>query len=191
MSVAGVGRSWTATTPLPVLQYFGVAITPSTSSSPTNFTAPGGADTGFSFRIQNLGNGADSFEIRLENIGELQASGISVFIPTPVTVPSKVTANVNGNITIPATLTSGNFTLAIVALSTGAAAKGETLTTSGEKHMRVVPPEDGGNGGGGGGGGGGTDQNGSGFLPGASAAMAVAATAGAAVMATWRRLRRP
>jgi hypothetical protein len=189
VSVApGVGRSWTASTPIPIVQYYGVAVTPSTSSSPANFSAEGGAQTPFSLRVQNIGNGRDTFELRVDNLGELQAAGISVYLPSPVTVPAKVTANVNGNVSVPASLNSGNFTLAISAFSTGAAAKGETVTAAGAKTMRVVPPADGGGGGGPGGGGNNTTKPG-GFLPGPGAGVAAVSVGVAA--ACWRRLRRP
>lgn len=183
----GIGKSWTASTGIPIVQYYGVAITPSTSTSPANFSAQAGADSGFQFRLQNLGNGRDSFEIHVDNIAELQASGMSVYLPTPVSVPAKVTANVNGNISIPASAVPANFSMTISALSTGAAAKGQTIVTSGEKHLRVTPHDD--TGGGGDGGGTNTTKP-KGFLPGPGAWGAVVAGAAAALIAR-RRLTRP
>jgi methionine-rich copper-binding protein CopC len=188
VSVSGVGKSWTASTPIPIAQYFGVAITPWTSSSAVNFSAHAGGETPFAFRIQNLGNGPDSFDLHVDNIAELQAAGVSVYMPTPVNVPAKVTANVNGNVSVPASLTTGNYTLSFSALSSGAAAKGVSVTSAGAKRIQMLPPDETG-------GGGGSTQNNTtkpkGFLPGPDAAAAVSATAAAAALVSWRRLRRP
>jgi len=185
----GIGKVWSASAPIPIVQYFGVALTPYTSSSAANFTAHAGADTGFAFRIQNLGNGRDSFDLHVDNIAELQAAGISVYLPSPVQVPAKVTANVNGNVTVPTSLTAGNFTLSISALSSGAAAKGVSVTSAGAKKIMVLPPDTTG------GDGGGTGQNNTtkpkAFLPGPGAAAAVGATAVAAALVSRRRLKRP
>ncbi len=180
----GLGRSWGAETPIPIVQYFGLAITPSTSTSPSNFSAPSGTETVFSVRIQNLGNGGDSFELQVENLAELQASGISVFLPSPVTIAAKVTAIVNGNLSLPASLLEGNFTLSIRALSTGAAARGEAVSTEGAKRFTVTLPEEPD------GGGTPSPQSGNGALPAFDAAATLAAAAGAAVLAV-RRVRRP
>ncbi len=185
----GVGKVWATSTPIPIVQYFAVAITPYTSSSAVNFSAHAGAETGFAFRIQNLGNGRDSFDLHVDNIAELQAAGISVYLPSPVTVPSKVTANVNGNVTVPASLTSGNFTLSISALSSGAAAKGASVTSAGAKKIMVLPPDT--TGGGGDGGGQNNTTKPKGFLPGPGAAAAVGATGIAAALVSRRRIKRP
>lgn len=184
----GIGRSFTDQTPIPILQYFGLSITSKTTTSPENFTAHSGSDAGFAIRLQNLGNGRDSFELSVSNLAELQARGISVNLPSPISVPAKVTVNVNGNISVPASVTAGNFTISIQGLSTGAVAKGETVAAFGEKAFTVVPPDDpGGNNSG--------DHNetgGKGFLSSFEATLAVAATAGAALLAAaWRRARRP
>jgi hypothetical protein len=184
----GFGKLFWGETALPVLQYFGLDITPRTSTSNENFTAQAGKDTPFAFRLQNLGNGRDSFELHLDNLAELQSRGISVYLPSPVSVAAKVTANVNGNVSVPTSVTEGNFTLSIVALSTGAAAEGLTVAASALKHFSATPPDQG------------TSTgpppavtpSGKGFLPGFEGAAAVGATGIAAVAAVWaRRLRRP
>lgn len=192
VSVApGFGKSFTDETAIPIIQYFGLAMTPRTSTSAENFTVTAGADTGFSLRLQNLGNGRDSFELRVDNLADLQARGMTVTLPSPISVPAKVTVNVNGNITVPATLTTGNFTISVTGLSTGAAAKGDTVTASTAKLFAVVPPEPGG-GNGGGGGGGGNVTSGKGFLPGFEGPAAGLSLAGvAALAAAHRRIRRP
>jgi hypothetical protein len=184
----GFGKVFWGETTLPIQQYFGLEITPRTSTSNENFTAQAGKDTTFAIRLQNLGNGRDSFELRLNNLADLQSRGIAVYLPSPVSVAAKVTANVNGNVSVPASVTDGNFTLSIVALSTGAAAKGNTVSASAEKHFRATPPDPGTSGGPPP-----TDTPaGKGFLPGFEGAAALVAAGAVAVAAAWsRRLRRP
>jgi len=183
-----VSRIYTASTPVPVVQYFALSIQGVTPSSPENFTAEAGNQTAFSIRLQNLGNGRDSFELTVDNLAELQGQGIGVSLPSPVSVAKGGVVQINGNVSLPASLTSGNFTLTILGLSTGAASKGQTVTASAQKYFRAQAPPDGGGGPGPNGG----PAAGKGFLPGPEPALvllAVGLVAGAG--ARRRRTRRP
>lgn len=182
-----VSRVYMESTPVPIIQYFGVALMAITPSSPENFTAQAGNQTAFSIRLQNLGNGRDSFELTMDNLAQLQGQGIGVSLPTPVSVAKGGVVQVNGNVSLPATVTSGNFSLTVLALSTGGASKGQSVTASASKFFHAQPPAD--NGGGQGGPDGGAPP-GKGFLPGPEPGLVlVALGAGAALVS--RRLRRP
>ncbi len=182
-----VSRVYTASTPVPIVQYFGLALMAVTPSSPENFTAEAGNQTAFSIRLQNLGNGRDSFELSVDNLAQLQGQGIGVSLPSPVSVAKGGLVQINGNVSLPAALTSGNFSLTILGLSTGAASKGESVTGSAAKFFHAQPPPE--DGGGGGGRGGGTPA-GKGFLPGPEPGLVLIAVGAAAALVA-RRSRRP
>lgn len=190
VSVPPVGRIFTNQTALPIIPYYDLALTPSTSSSPQTFEAPLGAETSFAFRLQNLGNGRDSFEVSVKNLADLQARGINIELPPQVSnVGAKVTVSITGKATLPDALPLDNYTLEVEALSSGAALVGQTIVKSTTKTMRAVaaPPTNGN--------GPGNDTNTTppkGFLPGFDAAAWVAATGMAALAAVaWRRFRPP
>ncbi len=182
-----VSRVYTASTPVPVVQYFGLALMAVTPSSPENFTAQAGNQTAFSIRLQNLGNGRDSFELTVDNLAELQGQGIGVSLPSPVSVAKGGVVQINGNVSLPATLTSGNFTMAVLGLSTGAASKGQTVSASAAKFFHAqAPTADGGSTGPDGG-----TPGGKGFLPGPEPAWVFLALIAAGAGAVARRSRRP
>lgn len=181
-----VSRIYTASTPVPVLQYFGLALMGVTPSSPENFTAEAGNQTSFSVRLQNLGNGRDSFELTVDNLAQLQGQGIGVSLPSPVSVAKGGLVQINGNVSLPSTLTSGNFTITVLGLSTGAASKGQTVTASAPKYFHAQPPPDEG----GGGGPDGRTPPDNGFLPGPEPALVLVAI-GAAATLGMRRPKRP
>lgn len=184
-----VGRDFDNQTPIPILQYYGVALTAATPSSPERFDAAAAAETSFAFRLQNTGNGADSFEISVLNLAELQASGISVDIPSPVSGVGKgVTVIQSGKVTLPPSVALQDFPLQIQASSAGALGKGLTATGATTKTIHAVAAlPDGGNNGTGNN----TTEPPKGFLPGMSVPLAVGALGVAAVAAAWRRLRPP
>lgn len=200
VSAYGVGRDFTGQTDLPIVQFYDVWVDPAVPNSQgATFDATAGKDTAFSFRLKNTGNGHDSFEVRVSNLADLQAQGVTADLASPVSnVAAGVTVVVTGSVHLPATLAAGDYPLSIEAASTGAASDGKEATASAQKTMHALEappgPEPGGGGGGGGGDGGAgnnTTQSG-GFLPGAGAPEALAAVGAAAVAAAaWRRTRRP
>jgi hypothetical protein len=189
VSAYGVGRIFTNETAIPIKQYYGVALTASTQASPEKFDATAGAETSFAFRLQNMGNGHDTFDIRIPNLGDLQSRGISVDVPSPVTnVGVRVTVNVNGRISLPANIALDNYTIELQAVSTGAVAAGGSVEATTAKIARVVPPAPVENGGGTGNNT--TDGAPKPFLPGFEGPTLAGALAVAAMVAG-RRPRRP
>lgn len=186
VSAYGVGRTFSNSTDVPIKQYYGVELTSSTGNSPETFEATTGADTAFAFQLQNIGNGRDSFEIRVANLADLQSRGIAVDVPTPVAnVAEKLKVNVNARISLPFTAALDNYTIEIQAVSTGAVSTGGSVMDSTAKTARAVPPLPGNNG---------TDPNNTtkpptGFLPGFDVIVTAAAVGFAA--AAWRRFRPP
>jgi hypothetical protein len=195
VSAYGIGRDFTGDTTIPIVQFYGVALEPAVPlTSPTTFDAQVGADTSFSFRLQNTGNGKDSFEVRVANAAELQNLGITTDLGSPITnVASGVKVVVTGSVHLPSTLALGDFQLNLEALSTGAVSDGSQAVASTQKVIHAVeapPGPDPGNGGNGG------DGNGTGGpsegSPGLGAVEAVAAVGAVALAAgAVRRVRRP
>jgi hypothetical protein len=199
VSAFGVGRDFVGTTAVPVVQFFAVEVDPVVpGSNPVVFDAQLGAETPFSFRLKNAGNGHDSYEVRISNLAELQGLGITADLSSPITnVGPGVVLAVSGSVSLPATLAVGDYTLAFEALSTGAVAEGEEAKASDQKTIHAVEsdpgdpdpdpedPDPGDNGTDGGGGEGG-------LLPGpGGAGVFVAVAIAALALGAWRRARRP